>query len=39
LASRAASEREAKTYWDSLTPQQEGWALRKMGFHAFGRVA
>jgi hypothetical protein len=34
--SRAAREREAKAYWDSLTPQQEGWALRKMGFHAFG---
>ena len=25
--SRAAREREAKTYWDSLSPEQEAWAL------------
>ncbi len=36
-ASRAAREREAKCYWDSLTAQQEAWALRKLGFHAMGR--
>ena len=29
--SRAQREREAKAYWDSLTPEQEVWALRKMG--------
>jgi hypothetical protein len=31
--SRAQREREAKAYWDSLTPQQEAWVLRKMGFY------
>ena len=25
-------EREAKAYWDSLTPEQEVWALREIGF-------
>ena len=35
-SSRAARQREAKIYWDSLTPQQEAWALRKMRFHEFG---
>jgi hypothetical protein len=34
--SRAALERAAKAYWDSLTPKQEAWALRKMGFAAMG---
>jgi hypothetical protein len=34
--SRAAREREAKAYWDSLTPQQEAWALRKMWFPSMG---
>ena len=36
--SRAARERAAKEYWDRLTPQQEGWVLRKMGFGSFGAV-
>ena len=36
-ASRAAREREAKAYWDSLTPEQEAWVLRKMGFHRLGQ--
>ncbi len=35
-SSRVAREREAKAYWDSLTPQQEAWALRKMGFASMG---
>jgi hypothetical protein len=35
-ASRAQREREAKAYWDSLTPAQEAWALRKMRFAEFG---
>jgi hypothetical protein len=35
---RAQREREAKAYWDSLTPQQEAWVLRKMRFAAFGDV-
>jgi len=35
-ASRAQREREAKAYWDSLTPEQEGWVLRKMRFAEFG---
>jgi hypothetical protein len=34
--SRAQREREAKAYWDSLTPLQEAWVLKKMGFAAFG---
>jgi hypothetical protein len=37
--SRAERERQAKAYWDSLTPQQEGWVLQKMGFHSLGEVA
>jgi hypothetical protein len=37
--SRAAREREAKAYWDSLTPEQEAWVLKKMGFAALGRRA
>ena len=32
-------EREAKAYWDSLTPEQEVWPLRKMGFFQMGRPA
>ena len=24
-------------YWDSLTPEQEVWALRKMGFFRMGQ--
>jgi hypothetical protein len=34
---RAARERAAVEYWDSLTVAQEGWALRKMQFRAMGR--
>jgi len=34
--SRAEREREARRYWDSLTPEQEAWALRKMQFPRFG---
>ena len=34
--SRAARDREAKAYWESLTPAQEEWAMRKMGFFKFG---
>lgn len=30
--SRAQREREAKAYRDLLTPAQEVWALRKIGF-------
>jgi hypothetical protein len=37
--SRAAREREAKRYWDSLTPEQEAWALQKMQFAEMGEVA
>jgi hypothetical protein len=33
---RAQREREAKAYWDSLTPEQEVWALRKMGYFKIG---
>jgi len=36
-ASRAQREREAKAYWDSLTLEQEGWVLRKMGFPRMGQ--
>ena len=36
--SRAACERDAKAYWDSLTPQQEAWALCKMGFAQMGQL-
>jgi hypothetical protein len=36
--SRAEREQEAVAYWDSLTLEQEVWALRKMGFHRFGTV-
>jgi hypothetical protein len=34
--SQAARDREAREYWESLTPEQEGWVARKMGFHEFG---
>lgn len=34
--SRVGREREARLYWDTLTPRQEAWALRKMGFFAMG---
>lgn len=37
--SRAARERDAKAYWDSLTPQQEAWVLRKMRFFEMGSKA
>lgn len=37
--SRAAREREAKAYWDSLTVEQEIWALQKMRFFEMGRIA
>jgi len=36
-SSRAQREREAKIYWDSLTPEQEVWALRKMGYFKIGQ--
>jgi hypothetical protein len=36
--SRAARERAAKAYWDSLNPEQEAWALRKMGFVTMGET-
>ena len=36
--SRAGREREAAAYWDSLTVEQEVWALRKMGFFRMGRA-
>jgi hypothetical protein len=35
---RAEREREAKAYWDSLTPEREGRVLRKMRFASFGSV-
>lgn len=35
--SRAAREREAKAYWDSLTLSEEVAALRKMGFFEMGQ--
>jgi len=34
--SQAAREGEAKAAWDSLTPEQEGWVLRKMRFAKMG---
>jgi len=34
--SRAAREREARLYWDSLTLTQQAWALRKTGFYEMG---
>lgn len=34
--SRAAREREAKAYWDSMSPEQEAWVLRKMRFGQMG---
>ena len=34
--SQAARDREARDYWDSLTPAQEAWVARKMHFHKFG---
>jgi len=37
--SQAQRDREAAAYWDSLTLAQEGWVLRKMGFHKFGQSA
>src|SRR4051794_12524199 len=36
---RAQREREATQYWDSLTPEQEVWAFRKMGFAGIGSPA
>ncbi|HCG00395.1 MAG TPA: hypothetical protein DEV93_07595 [Chloroflexi bacterium] len=35
--SRSVREREAKLYWDSLSPEQEAWVLRKMNFARFGQ--
>jgi hypothetical protein len=35
-ASYALRERDAKEYWDSLTLEQEVWALRKIGFFGMG---
>jgi hypothetical protein len=37
-SSQAARDREAKAYWDSLTPEQEAWVLRKMNFASFGTL-
>ena len=37
--SRAQRERDAAAYWDSLTPEQEVWALRKMGYFKLGQPA
>jgi hypothetical protein len=37
--SRAQRERQARAYWDSLTPQQESWVLKKMRFAEFGSVS
>jgi hypothetical protein len=34
----ATLEREAAAYWSRLTPEQEAWALRKMGFPAMGII-
>lgn len=34
---QAATRAAAKEYWDSLTPAQDAWALRKMGFFKMGR--
>jgi hypothetical protein len=34
--SRAAREREAKAYWNALSPQPEAWVLKKMRFGDFG---
>ena len=34
--SQAQRQWEAKAYWDSLTPEQEAWVLRKMRFAEFG---
>ena len=34
---RAQREGEAVAYWDSLTPEQEVWALRKMGYFKLGQ--
>jgi len=36
--SRAQRDQDAKAYWDSLTLEQEAWALRKMGFHRMGAL-
>jgi hypothetical protein len=35
--SRAQRERDAKAYWNSLTPEQEAWVLRKMRFARKGQ--
>ena len=35
--SRAQREREAVAYWNSLTPEQEVWALRKLGYFKLGQ--
>jgi hypothetical protein len=34
--SRAAREKEARVYWDRLTPAREAWVLRKMEFVRMG---
>ncbi len=36
--SQAARAREAREYWDSLTLEQEVWALRKMGFFTWATL-
>ena len=35
--SQAERQRDAKAYWDGLTPAQETWVLRKMRFSQMGR--
>ena len=35
--SRAARERDARAYWDRVTPAQERWILKKMKFAQMGR--
>jgi hypothetical protein len=34
---RAQREREAVAYWDSLTAEQEVWALRKIAYFKIGQ--
>ena len=33
--SQAEKDREARLYWDMLSPEREAWELRKMGFRQF----
>jgi len=36
--STAAAQRDAKAYWDSLTVEQEVWALKKMRLFQMGET-